>query len=118
MERELKVTLICKCCGNQYGKFRHRCPACGTHTPASQLETFNTPRAVQAAPAKPRKAREQKPKKNECILCRRAGAKAQCPHCNERIHPGCLSLHATDCATFQVTRDQAIKTLNDEMSRA
>lgn len=88
--RELKMTVVCKDCQHQFGAWRDRCPACGTSHEVKQQPAFNAPKVVRERRA------------NECIFCRRRGAKKRCPHCNELIHPGCLGLHTEPCARFQV----------------
>lgn len=105
--RELKITLICKTCENQYGKWRSHCPVCRTPTP--KTEEFNTPRVVVA--------RKQRDSKSQCIFCRHRGAKHECPHCNEKIHRTCLGLHAPECQQFQIEREKLIKQLGaDQVS--
>jgi predicted ATP-dependent serine protease len=99
-QRELTMTVICKTCSNQYGKWRPRCPACGE--PNTQPATFNAPRVVEPSLI-PRSAIIKRQPKRECIACHQGGAKKTCPHCNELVHAACLVLHAEACAEFQVT---------------
>ena len=113
---ELKVTLICGTCSNQYGRWRPQCPACGTRTP---MRDYAQP--LKAGTLQKKKVfrvthrREivlgRKLRLSACIVCRRAGAKVMCPHCDERIHKGCLSLHHDACKAFQVLRAAEIAKL-------
>lgn len=98
MTSELKMTMICGTCSNQYGLWRPRCPTCGTSTPISKRvepERLNTPRMHE------RRA-------DECIFCRRRKARETCPHCNEPIHRDCRGVHVIDCAKFQLERSAEI----------
>jgi hypothetical protein len=105
--RELKMTVVCKACENQYGAWRPRCPTCGTSTPIRVQEE------QRKAAAPPRAVRERQRKANDCILCRRRVKNAQrCPHCDEPIHRSCLHLHGADCAKFQVERVREETRLN------
>lgn len=113
MTDELRMTLICPCCSNQYGKWRPQCPACGTPRPEQKTERVEAKdrRLDDMRRIKQRRAdaREKKKLAKECIVCRRGGAKLKCPHCEEKIHKGCLSLHADDCAAFQVSLKECYK---------
>lgn len=90
----MKMTVICEC-GNEYGRWRPRCPACGTSIPVEQIQTI----AARINPP-----RQKKAVKDPCILCHRKKAKIVCPQCGERAHKGCLALHLPICAEFQIAR--------------
>ncbi len=107
---ELKLTVICPTCQNQFGKWRPRCPACGTpyHAPAS----FNVARVQERKRRDPvARVAKQEPK-NACIACHRRGGKKTCPHCNERAHPSCLVLHVPECQAFQLALADAQRRLD------
>lgn len=88
--REPKMTVVCKACQHQFGAWRKRCPACGTNSDYKEPEAFNKP-----------KLKREKPRKlNECIFCRRRGAKEKCPSCQEPIHKNCKGLHVDPCREF------------------
>ena len=115
---ELKVTLICKDCSNQYGRWRPQCPTCGTKTPARDYASPSAPATqpkltrTKLVTATLRRVRAIIVRLSSCIVCRRAGAKLTCPHCDERIHKGCLSLHHVECKAFQVLRAAEIVKLD------
>jgi hypothetical protein len=105
------MTTACKMCGHEFGKWRPQCPACGT--PYEQERSFNEVRIERRKAERKLEADdpigrilERRQPKNQCIVCRQGGGKLKCPHCNECIHKGCLTLHADDCAAFQVTLRQ------------
>lgn len=104
--RELKMVRVCDGhggCGNEYGRWRPRCPACGTLND-KPIETFNAP----ALKTSGRSTKERKDPEDACIVCRRSSCGTRrCPHCEELIHKPCLRMHAQDCARFQHERRQA-----------
>lgn len=120
-KKELKMTRICPHCGDQYGLWRERCPSCGTHNERRAAAVADERVPSITRPARVKKERKAKP--DPCIMCHRRvkgkrikGTKLRespprCPHCDEPIHKECLRLHATSCAEFQVSRDEAIKKL-------
>jgi Zn finger protein HypA/HybF involved in hydrogenase expression len=107
---EKKMTIDCGTCGDQYGRWRPRCPACGTQTPAS---AFDRAAELLKPPRESRAKRERERKPHECILCRKrvkANKKGtSCPHCNEPIHVACLELHRNACLQFQFEREAVLK---------
>lgn len=90
----MKMTVECQC-GNVFGRWRPRCPACGEATPYA---------AIQPVAQRPAAVRREKRVKDPCILCHRKKAKVACPQCGERAHKGCLVLHLPICAEFQQQR--------------
>lgn len=99
---ELKMTVLCVC-GNQYGAWRPRCPACGKGIPVTIAEV------ARKAMNPPRIKHERERRQNECIFCHRGKAKERCPHCNEPVHRNCQGLHGGDCAQFQQARQAEIE---------
>lgn len=91
-----KMTVKCKDCQHEFGAWRDRCPACGTHNQVPADPVFNAPRVK-----KEKRPRERRP--DECIFCWsrvKPKQKASCPSCNELIHKRCLSLHEDPCKMF------------------
>ncbi len=90
------MAMIRKCeCGNEYGLWRPRCPACGTTNERQRDAT---------APPEPTFVRAERTPKRPCIVCRNGGAKDRCPHCEELIHKNCKGMHVIACAEFQRLR--------------
>lgn len=65
--------VACKACGEEYGSFRKRCPACGEIKPP---QSVNRARFVPA-----------------CVACERPNATVDCPKCHLKVHQRCLELH-------------------------
>jgi hypothetical protein len=84
----------CKSCSHLYGAFRDRCPACGTRKPPTPNKFRNAPKMIV-------NVRRRRARDNDCIFCYKTGATEVCPHCKERIHKTCLTLHARMCEEFQ-----------------
>lgn len=115
----MAMTRTCGC-GNVYGRWRPRCPACGT-TNDQQASALAAP--DQGGATGPRKPREKKSAQNPCVLClRRVKGKrvkgtltrlapTRCPHCNECVHRECLEVHRGPCLTFQLERQQELDKL-------
>ncbi len=96
------MTMTRKCtCGNDYGLWRLRCPACGTTN--DQWTDANARATTLAFHARERQVR------NECIACHNGGAKETCPHCSEHIHRNCKGMHLEDCRKFQVERERILR---------
>lgn len=85
----------CKSCTHLYGAFRERCPACGTRKPPVSRKVM---KQRQSAPLH----RRRRARDNDCIFCEKKGATEVCPHCKERIHKTCLTLHGRMCEEFQL----------------
>lgn len=87
---ELTITLICKDCSHQYGRWRPRCPACGTPKPVEEIR-----REVKLTT----KQRERKPRmiKKPCAMCGLGGAKRLCLVCGASLHRHCLTVHERRC---------------------
>lgn len=100
----MKMTKFCEVCGDQYGLWRHQCPACGTH---------NKDREAACAAPVTTKRRERERTKGGCIFCQAPKAKEKCPHCDEPIHRNCLHFHEEACKVFQVERLAAMKENNN-----
>lgn len=101
--RPLTMTVVCKDCGNQYGRWRSHCPTCGTATPVTKRED---PPVVKRM--KERRLRQEV--LGRCTVCRRGkNLELKCPHCAEAIHPMCLRLHAEGCRHFQAEREAILK---------
>lgn len=98
--RELKVTRICPKCGDQYGLWRERCPACGEYNErrAAAIAAPERPARVVTKHAIKQRTSSSVP---HCIFCQRRGPKETCPHCSEPIHRNCRGLHCNDCEQFQ-----------------
>ena len=105
-DKELKLTVICRTCQYQYGRWRPRCPTCGEQAPLP-------PRA----PTVERPPRARRGRTHACIVCRRTvkGRKAtpppRCHFCQELIHAACLRMHAASCERFQLERDVELQRL-------
>ena len=110
--KELRMTIVCKACNNQFGAWRTHCPACNESVPRSVRDAMLAPRPseVGKAPREP-KHRRVKNVRHQCTFCRRANADERCPHCNEEIHAVCRRLHDVDCALFQVEREAELRKL-------
>lgn len=109
-KREPTMTIACKDCSFEYGRWRPRCPACGTLAPDNAMKPFNPP--AQLAPRREREPKQ--PRADGCVLCQRRvkpKQEARCPHCNERVHKNCLPLHQVPCQTFQQGRQDELKRL-------
>jgi hypothetical protein len=107
----MKMTRACKDCGEIFGLWRARCPACGTEVPADERVKYLEARADESAPKK-RKRKQKERARDECILCYRRGAKEQCPHCEEPVHRNCRVVHVEACARFQEELREAERRLN------
>lgn len=106
------MTVICKDCAFQYGRWRPQCPTCGTNNPNVDVYTTGVggPSGTPVRAARERAPRAPKRARLACIVCRKGGArKLRCPHCDERIHKACLVMHADDCAAFQLEREAACR---------
>jgi hypothetical protein len=108
--QELRLTVICKSCGHQYGSWRPRCTACGTDTPPPP-KSFTNPPKITKRQVLGEVARQSK---SACIFCRQRKAKDRCPHCNELIHRTCQAMHDPECIKFQQERIAAITRLEGE----
>lgn len=96
---ELKMTVVCRSCDNQYGAWRTHCPACGT------TSHYKAP-APEKKERHQKRSEAQRPKReHECILCRRGNSSMRCPSCTEEIHDRCLKYHIDDCVKFVLERD-------------
>ena len=104
--KERTLTIECADCKNIYGLWRTQCPACGTNNP--KYRDYHEPERAPRAPKIKIPVERRRPR-NECIACHGGGAKVRCPHCNELAHKACITLHAPECAAFQVTLQEAYK---------
>lgn len=104
---ELKMTVVCKSCDNQYGAWRAQCPACGTRSHYKEPEPERPARVKRSEATRP-------PREHECILCRRGNSQERCPSCNEEIHTRCLKYHIEPCKQFVAERDAILAALPAE----
>jgi hypothetical protein len=102
---ELKMTVVCRSCDNQYGAWRPHCPACGTKS------HYRAPEPEKKEPRQKRSEAQRPKRDNECILCRRGGSQERCPSCNEEVHTRCLKYHINPCKQFVAERDAIIAKL-------
>lgn len=101
---ELKMTVVCKSCDNQYGAWRTHCPACGT------MSDYRAPEPERAKEPRQKRSEAQRPKReHECILCRRGNSQERCPSCNEEVHTRCLKYHLDPCKLFVAEREAILR---------
>ena len=67
------------------------------------------PREFRNAPKVIPNMRRRRARDNDCIFCEKKGATEVCPHCKERIHKTCLTLHSRMCEEFQKQRIASIQ---------
>lgn len=100
--------IACSACKHQFGRWRMRCPACGTSNDQRQslaeaVDSFMAKDRPTDARVKPAVQREKPRRADECIFCRRGKSDTTCPECAEPIHKRCMSIHTPSCAEFQRT---------------
>ena len=125
------MTMACPECGDQFGLWRPRCPACGWTVPYDVRQKALEPgeRAGTERKSKSEKKTripDQK-KANQCILCRRKAkptkkSTMRCPHCSEPVHVVCFRMHEEPCKQFQLDRQAELaklgKSFVDNTTRA
>lgn len=104
MKEHSEALVACTDCKHKFGRWRMRCPACGTSN--AQRASLND--AVNQFYVKDArvKAQQQSPRHentravDECIFCRQPKADAVCDTCREPIHSRCAHLHSQLCGDF------------------
>jgi ribosomal protein L37E len=98
------MTLICKDCGDQYGRWRPRCPACGTVNPEPEQEALEVMSRQERSKVRKFPVAPKAPKlvKKPCHVCGLGGAKNLCLVCGFVMHKSCRSIHELRCK-FTVT---------------
>lgn len=100
MSEVIVKEITCRSCKHIFGDFRKSCPACGTHRSWRDIDKTQQ----RNAPPIKQQSRRRRARDNDCIFCYKKGATEVCPHCSERIHKTCLSLHGRMCEQFQKER--------------
>lgn len=99
-----RMCIACRDCGNVYGKWRPRCPTCGTVNSEPTQEGLETMTREEQMGLKGRVRRPKPPKekkirvvKRPCSMCGAGGAKNLCLVCGKSMHKHCLSIHERKC---------------------
>ena len=79
------MTVTCRMCKHEYGRWRRTCEACGNPSPASVIKELEW---VQVRAHRPRQL-----SRTACGFCTLRGAKVQCPTCGKSFHKTCLGTH-------------------------
>ena len=109
MKPDPSSLVTCRDCRQQYGRWRMRCPSCGT----SNDQRVGLADAVAAFHAKdnPTEARIKPPAyvkpvvkqraADECIFCRQHVKDGMtCTSCQEPLHRRCVNIHMASCREF------------------
>ena len=98
------MTIVCKDCAHAYGRWRPRCPACGTVNPEPMQAAVDAMTAEERTGQRgrvrmPRPPKERKPRviKRPCVMCGLGGAKRVCLICGASMHRHCLTVHERRC---------------------